>query len=190
MKTLNRKVKIPYYLQELHGEEAMISDLVLTYYAALAVTSLVIFQVWNIPVSILKIIVLCLLTFDLSGGVVANFSHATSIYYAAHAARRRVFAVFHIVQPLVIIWIFPAEWICIGVIASYSIISMIIVGSIRENTKRRVPAAVLALIGLSMVFLLPFQRKVLLFILLLYIIKLVLAFPVDWAEKQRTDNVY
>lgn len=180
METLNRKIKIPLFLQELHGKEATIADLIFTYLTALVATGLILYSACDIHMGVFKFIILGLLAFDLSGGVVANFTQGTTDYYAESPKRRYVFMGLHLIQPIVMAWIFPEDWASIYVAASYTLLATIVASSLKEEGKQRVLAGVLVTMGLSIVFLMSPESKVVHFMLVLFIVKLILAFSVKW----------
>lgn len=185
MKTLNRKIKTPSFLHELHGKEATVIDLVFTYFTASVTTGIILYSACNIHLGVFKFIILALLAFDLSGGVVANFTQGTTNYYAESRKRRYIFIGLHIIQPIVMAWIFQKDMACIYVVASYTILATIVINSWKEEGKQRVLASVFVTMGLSIVFLMSPESKVVQFMLVLFIVKLILAFSVKWQNTAR-----
>ncbi|QNL51924.1 hypothetical protein H8S90_10275 [Olivibacter sp. SDN3] len=180
METLNRKIKTPLFLQELHGKEATVADLIFTYLTALVATGLIIYSACDINMSVFKFMILGLLAFDLSGGVIANFTQGTTDYYAESRKRRYVFIGLHFIQPIVMAWIFPKDLASIYLTASYTILATIVTSSLKEEGKQRVLAGFFATMGLSIVFFMSPESKVVHFMLVLFIVKLILAFSVKW----------
>lgn len=182
MEALNRKVEIPLFLQELHGKEASVVDLFFTYLTAFVITGLILYSAIDVPMSIFKFILLGLLAFDLSGGIVANFTQGTTNYYAESHKRRYVFIGLHIIQPIMLAWIFPKDLASIYVAAAYTILATLITNSLKKEERQRFLASVFVTMGLSLVFLISPESKVVYFMLVLFIVKLILAFSVKWHD--------
>lgn len=182
MKALNRKIKTPLFLHDLHGKEATVADLIFTYLAASMTTGLILYSAFDIYIDkgVFKFIILGLLAFDLSGGVIANFTQGTTNYYAESPKRRSVFIGLHLIQPMVMAWIFPGDSTSIYIAASYTLLATIVTSSLKEEGKQRVLAGALVTMGFSIVFLMSPESKVIHFMLILFIIKLILAFSVKW----------
>ncbi|WP_247233384.1 hypothetical protein [Telluribacter sp. SYSU D00476] len=180
MNALDRSIKVPKVLQELHGVETSAFELLLTYGAALLVTVLVLWEARYYPLSNLRVILLGILSLDLAGGVVSNFTQPTTKYYAGSPAKRSAFIMLHVIQPCLLGWIFPAAWVAIAVVAIYTIAAMVLVNWLRVDAKQRVLAAFLLVAGLCILLLMGTPYAVLLLLLALYEVKLILAFPVRW----------
>lgn len=180
MKTLDKIVKIPAFLHELHGEQASIFDLLITYLTAIVVTIVVLFLARDTPLENYKLIILGILAFDLSGGVIANFTQSTNTYYAKNLKLRYVFILFHVVQPLVLMWLFPMNLIGIAFISVYTLLAIFLVNFIKEHLKQRVSSAFLVVIGLSIIFLFVKMQPTVYLMLVLYVIKLIMGFAVIW----------
>ncbi|WP_421976366.1 hypothetical protein [Roseivirga seohaensis] len=180
MKGIDRKVNMPSYLHELHGTRASVFDLLLTYTVAFITTIVVLFQAWELNLSVFKLIILGILVLDLSGGVVSNFTEGTNEYYAEKPKMRYVFIGLHVLQPILLTWLFPDDVFGIAVISIYTLIAMIIVNSVGGYLKQRVLGAFLMVIGLSVSFLVSAIQPMVHLMLILFVIKLILAFAVRW----------
>lgn len=180
MKAFDKKVAIPAYLYELHGKQASIYDLLINYLTAVIATIIVLYLAWDSSLATYKMVILGILGLDLAGGVVSNFTEGTNTYYIEKPRMRYVFIAFHVVQPLVLIWLFPANLVGIAVISSYTLIAMTIINSIKEHLKQRVYGASLMVIGLALSFLVGEMYPVVHLMLILFVIKLIIAFAIRW----------
>ena len=180
MSLINKKVSVPNFLHELHGKEAKVYDILLVYTAALLSTICLLYLVWDLPLKFYKFIVLGVLIADISGGVVSNFTKGTNDYYSESPKLRKVFISLHVVQPSLLVWIFPQDLSSIIIVSVYSLLTLIIVSSMRNTEKQRVLAVFFVLIGLLLTFVLIIHQPVVHIVLVLFLLKLTLAFAVDW----------
>ncbi|MGK7396458.1 MAG: hypothetical protein ACNS62_17905 [Candidatus Cyclobacteriaceae bacterium M3_2C_046] len=180
MKAFDKKIAIPSYLHELHGKEASIFDLLVNYSTALITTVIILFLAWDLSLAPYKLIILGVLALDLAGGVVSNFTEGTNNYYIEKPKIRYVFIAFHLMQPLVLIWLFPTDWVGIAVISVYTLIAMTVINSIKEHLRQRVYGAFLMVIGLSISFLIDEMQPIVQLMLILFIVKLIVAFAIRW----------
>lgn len=181
MKSLDKKLSIPSFLHELHGRQASIFDLLVNYTTAILTTVFILFLTHqDLSFEVYKWVIIALLSLDLAGGVVSNFTSGTNDYYKEKPKMRFVFIAFHVVQPLVLIWLFPADLVAISVISVYTLIAMTVINSINTHLRQRVYAAFLMVAGLSLSFLLEIAYPAVHLMLVLYIVKLIMAFAVRW----------
>ncbi len=100
MRTENKMVNIPKSLWKLHGKQAYISDLILTYLLAIIV---MLFNMLNVKeLALWEIIVIAVLSVDIGGGVVSNFTKSTIHYYKEAGLSPHLFIWFHALQTLVL----------------------------------------------------------------------------------------
>ena len=180
MKFIERKIAIPKFLHEVYGYRSSVVELVLTYVTVLFVTSILAIMAKDVELQIFQWVIYILLAIDLSGGVVSNFMEGTSRYYAASAKRRHIFISLHIIQPLLMYWIFPNEGWTIAIVTFLTLFTMLIVDSIKSHSKQRFFASIFMISNIAITFLLRIEDHVLLLLLVMFIIKLVLAFAVRW----------
>lgn len=181
---MNKKIKVPSLLHELHGENPTVLDLILTYSIALLVTSLIYLLSFNTDLTALKIIILLILSLDLAGGVVSNFSNSTTEYYKKNKNLRYVFIALHIIQPSILIWIFPQYWMPILTISIFVLLSMLFVNLISSYEKQRTIAPFLFSIALILIVFFSINSVIVNLMLLLYAIKLIMAFAVRWEQNE------
>lgn len=180
MKAFDKKVAIPSYLHELHGKQASVFDILVNYTTAIIATIIVLYLAWDLSLAPYKLIILGVLALDLAGGVVSNFTEGTNHYYIEKPEMRYVFIAFHVVQPLVLIWLFPTDWVGIAVISIYTLIAMTVINSIKEHLRQRVYGAFLMVIGLSISFLVDDMQPIVHLMLILFVVKLIVAFAIRW----------
>lgn len=183
MKALHHEVKIPEFLHELHGQKATVFDLLLTYLGAVLTTALVLYQAQPIGLEAWQYFLLGFLTLDLAGGVVANFTAGTTQHYKENPGKRYLFIALHVLQPLLLYLTFsdPANMLPLLLITVYAVIAMLVINNIREYAKQRIMGAFLLVLGVTIAFLEPFSQPLMLHLVLLYLVKLLLAFAVRWA---------
>ncbi|MDN5216943.1 hypothetical protein QQ020_33035 [Fulvivirgaceae bacterium BMA12] len=177
---LKRKIKIPKFLHEVHGHESSLEELIFNYITVLFVTGILVIMAKDLSLSTFKLAICVLLAIDLSGGVVSNFMEGTNRYYAESSKRRYIFISLHIIQPLLMYWIFPDEGINIMLMTLYTLSTMSIVNGIKKQERQRFLAAVFMMSGIALAFALNITYSVLLLMLVMFTIKLILSFAVRW----------
>jgi hypothetical protein len=180
MKAFDKKITIPTYLHELHGKQASIFDLLVNYTTAIIATVIIFYLAWELSLATYKLIILGVLALDLAGGVVSNFTEGTNNYYLEKPKRRYVFIAFHVVQPLMMIWLFPDDLVGIAVVSIYTLMAMTVINSIQEHLRQRVYGAFLMVIGLSISFLVGEMQPIVHLMLILFVVKLIVAFAIRW----------
>ena len=76
-----QSIKIPKYLQELHGKRSSLISLVLVYTNALLFALFFLYKIQPLDLAVWKNILLLILVADIAGGAVANFTTSTRKYY-------------------------------------------------------------------------------------------------------------
>jgi len=180
MNSTDRKVKIPKALHELHGCEASIFDLWVNYITGISVTILILYLASRLDLSLIKMILLGILALDLAGGVVSNFTSGTSKYYAGNRKLRIIFIAVHFVQPLLLSWIFPESAFSILAISSFSLLAAIVINNLSHYHLQKTLAPSLTVTGIILILMMGIDTLPLLIMMLLFVIKLALAFPVKW----------
>ncbi|MEM9834183.1 MAG: hypothetical protein AAF944_26355 [Bacteroidota bacterium] len=180
MKALSRKITIPNYLHEIHGKQALLVELLITYVTGIIATIVTLYLAWDSSLSVYQFVLLGILALDLAAGVVANLTPGAKAYYSESARRRYLFIAFHVLQPVLLMWIFPAQALSIGWVAGYTLLAMTFVNSLQEPSAQRVYAFFLLVVGILLLFLLGISAAVVQLMLILFVIKLVVAFAVRW----------
>jgi hypothetical protein len=182
MKWQNKKIQVHRYLAGLFGRETTTFDLLAIVIGSLSFATLTLILKWNANISIIKIIMLTVLALDIAGGVVANFTAGTTNYYAESSRKRYFFVLFHLLQPSILIWIFPNELRPILVISISTLISSIVVLNINKHYTQRITAITLLLLSFILSILLNYSDPLLQIVMQLFSIKLILAFSVNWSS--------
>lgn len=185
MELVRQKLKVHKSLQELLGHETTKLDLFLILLGsiALTVTTQIIDSGNDLP--FIKKVTLALITLDIGGGIIANFTEGTNNYYTKNIKKRYLFIATHILQPLILNWIFLNNSFSILTITFFTLISAFIVTSIKQINTQKAVAATLTLIGLILGFSLCFSTTTLHLVLLIYSIKIILAFSVNWTTSNK-----
>ena len=176
------KFKVHRLFHELFGRETTTFDLLAIVIGSLSFAGLTLALKWNGDISNFKLIILTILALDIAGGVVANFTAGTTNYYAESLRKRYLFVLFHLLQPSILIWIFPNELQAILGISIFTLISSIIVLNIKKYYTQRIVAITLLLLSFILSILLNYSDPLLQLFMQLFSIKLILAFSVNWSS--------
>lgn len=104
----NRVVNIPKPLWKLHGKQTYKQDLVMTYLIAVIVM-LVNLRASN-ELVLWKVIVVAILSIDIGGGVVSNFTRGTINYYRESKLSPYLFVWFHLLQAFALACIYQVSF--------------------------------------------------------------------------------
>jgi membrane glycosyltransferase len=188
MKIQNKKIQVHKFLVELFGRETTTFDLLAIVIASLSFAGLTLVLKWNANISIFKLIILTILTLDIAGGVVANFTTGTTNYYAESLRKRYFFVLFHLLQPSILIWIFPNELQAILGISIFTLISSIIVLNTKKHNTQRITAITFLLLSFILSIFLNYSDPLLKLFMQLFSIKLILAFSVNWNSSDKNET--
>ena len=188
----NKKIQVHKFLFELFGRETTTFDLLAIVIGSLSFAGLTPILKWNTDISNFKLIILTILALDIAGGVVANFTTGTNNYYAESLRKRYFFVLFHLLQPSILIWIFPSELLVILGVSLFTLTSSIIVLNVKKQYNQKIVAITLLLLCLILSTLLNYTDTLIQMIIQLFSIKLILAFSVNWTandnDEKRTEN--
>lgn len=182
MKTV---VRIPKFFHELFGTHQQPSELILIILFTVTVTFA---AAWStapywMGLKWYQNLVLWLLFFDISGGVVANLSTGTNNHYNAHPKGRWIFIAVHI-QPLILAAVLQSPIQIAVAIWLYTILSACLINILREKVYHRLLAGALysiAIIGYVLSGIsLPLPISL---IYLLYMMKVIYSFSVDHSRE-------
>ena len=178
---MQRTIHIPKFLHEVHGEKASLIDVIAAHLFAVLATVLTLTRSLDLDWSPLKMVALGLLAYDLSGGVLANFSQGTSLHYAASGKARRNFLSLHVLQPLLMIYVFQGNDLTLAALSVYIVLGAVLVNAQKTAVQQLQLGAFISLIGIILLFipglgLYGVQQLLLAF----FILKLPLAFAVQW----------
>ncbi|WP_372424533.1 hypothetical protein [Salinarimonas chemoclinalis] len=183
--TTSHVIEVPKWLRELHGTRSTRRDLVLVQGCAWGVTALVAALAFAEGLPLWAVALLALLVVDIAGGVVSNVTPGTNAHYNRSRRARVVFLALHVLQPAALVWLFPGWAVPVAGIA---VLTLVTAFGIEAQGRRAAaaPVAVSAAVGLVALIMLapaafgtaPFLGLPL--ILVLYVLKVAVAFPVDW----------
>jgi membrane glycosyltransferase len=188
MKIQNKKIQVHKFLVELFGRETTTFDLLAIVIGSFSVAGLTLALKWNTDISIFKLIILTILTLDIAGGVVANFTTGTTNYYAESLRKRYFFVLFHLLQPSILIWIFPNDLQAILGISIFTLISSIIVLNTKKHNTQRITAITFLLLSFILSIFLNYSDPLLKLFMQLFSIKLILAFSVNWNSSDKNET--
>ena len=180
LKVQKNKIKVHWFFRELFGRETSIVDLSAIIICSVSFAGLTFLFKWNEDFSVIKKIILTILALDIGGGVVANFTSGTNDYYAESLRKRYLFVLFHLIQPSILIWIFPFELLAILGVTLFTLTSSIIVLRLKSPNNQRIVAVTLLLLSLILSTLLNYTDPLAQLIMQFFSIKLILAFSVNW----------
>ncbi len=181
----DKKIKVHKLVNEVFGRETTLFDIFTIFIGSVSLAIVTLLLVWEIDLSFTKKMVLTLLALDIGGGVVANFTDGTNNYYEESSKKRYLFVFFHILQPLLLAWIYPTDLYNILAIPLYTLLSSLFILNIKVANRQRVVGATFLFVGILIVQSLNFANQVLQLMLFMYSIKLMLAFSVDWAKTDK-----
>jgi len=178
MKTL---VPIPKFLHELFGTHQHRTELnliiIFTITSTLA-ASWTTAPYW-LELKWYQILVLWLIFFDISGGIVSNLSTGTNNYYNAHPKSRWFFIAVHI-QPLILATVLESQLSIAIAVWLYTIFSASLINSQREKVYHRLLAGILYVAAIIVYILCDISLPLpITLIYLLYMMKLIYSFAVN-----------
>jgi hypothetical protein len=181
----NKKIQVHKFFTELFGRETTTFDLLAVIICSFSFAGLTLMIKWNSDFSVLNKAILTILSLDIAGGVLANFTTGTNKYYAESLRKRYLFVFFHLLQPSILIWIFPSELLAILGVSLFTLTSSIFVLNIKKQYNQRIIAVTLLLFSFFLSTLLNYSDPLTRMIMQLFSIKLILAFSVNWASTDK-----
>ena len=170
----------PKFLRELFGRKTNLITIAVTMTFSILVTGLL----WRLSLPdqnwpLWQFITFCLLSVDISGGVIANLTQGTNHYYQESAKRRYIFLLIHI-QPLLLALLFNQSLLTCTMVWLGAMIGALFVSELLKDCREQ------ALIGASMagvgcILLVSYSKLPISMtaLLSLYLIKLLFAFSVN-----------
>lgn len=175
----NKRIKVPKYLWELHGEYPDIFTLTGTYLASIISGILAIVFTYNLGLHVWKSILLFVLYADIAGGVISNFSSSTKDYYRTNKSLRLPFILMHLIHPALFILLFPdfADYfIYVGI---FTILACLILVRIKQPEIQLTTALFFLLLGTSFSFCFKIPVNFLFSFAPLFMTKLIIGFSVN-----------
>jgi len=171
-------IKIPKLFRELHGDIAKLSSIIITYSSGILVSIITIIVTLYLHLPLWKYILLFILFIDITGGVVANLSTSTNQYYKDRNILRIIFLLMHIIQPGLMLLIFPENYQYLIFIYLFTLVSSLILFKIKSSELQQNIAALFLVVGITASFLFKLNIFSLYLFGTLYMIKLILGFSV------------
>lgn len=177
-------VRIPSYLHEVFGESQTVGELLaivlfgLGGAAGLFLASPAITHgqsSWRSAVAFL-------LVADILAGCVANFTRSTNDYYATRGKHRLVFIAVH-VHVLLVAWLLGLGFWAALIVWGYTIAGALVVNALKASQFQVLVAGALLVLGIALVVLGMETPTYFLLISLLFMVKVLFAFPVDHYPK-------
>ncbi|WP_058306148.1 hypothetical protein [Gracilibacillus massiliensis] len=182
-------LKIPKFFHEILGEFQTKSSLVVIAVFVLIsgfFTGILGYAEWK-ELSLIKQIVTWFLFLDISGGVIANLTKGTDIFYNRHSSNRWIFIAIH-VQPIILSWSMEISFHYGIIICVYTLISAAILNLTRELSIHILLAGSFTGIGLLIVAYysqaIPFFATTL---FIFYIFKVLFSFSVFHHRGEQND---
>jgi hypothetical protein len=182
------KFKVHRLFHELFGRETTTFDLLAIVISSFSFAGLTLILKRDANISIIKIITLTILALDIAGGAVANFTKGTNNYYNESLSKRYFFVFFHLIQPTILIWIFPNDFLLILGLSLFTLISTIIVLKIKKHDTQIIVAVTLLLLSFVLTTLLNFSDLLTQLFIQLFSLKLILAFSVNWFSSDKDET--
>lgn len=173
-----RKVRIPKFLHELHGAEARLSTILLSYGAGLAVAAIALFQLRGTDIGSLQKVLVALVLLDVAAGVIANFSSSTNQHYQQAQSPRKGFLLLHALHAGVLAWVFPHYWTYFLFAYLYTLAASLIVNQAQDTEWQQNLAAFFVVCGVGASIFFELNPALLYGFMPLYAVKLILGFSV------------
>jgi hypothetical protein len=182
MNALFKYRRVAPVFRELHGDKTRLFDILAVYLTGIVTAILLLYapgvftseSTWSSWKTILTVF----LAVDIGGGVVANLSSSTNRYYQDHQGMRLPFLGIHLLHPLLLFAVFPADWPLWAYMATTAVPGALIVNAVKHGETQQHLAASIVVMASAGVFLVPTEVAVLRLFPFLFLIKLVLGFAV------------
>lgn len=177
-----KRLSIPPFLQDIHGEKSSLPDLVLTYSGALVSLAaiLIIYGQSGLQLPWWKLLLLGLVSADIGAGAIANFTIGTNQYYSGVQKRksRITFILTHLLHPAIFFYVLEAFSVISGLLVLYVIGATLLINALAGSQKQAVVAAFFMVSGVSLLLIGQMSSPFLLWFFPLYMVKLFLAFGI------------
>src|SRR5690554_1082835 len=103
---MKNNIIIPKFLHDVLGEKSNWLDIILIQVIAIFTVIVVWVLSFDFMFKKWEIFILLLLAYDIGGGVIANFSSSTNLFYEKNNKKRIIFICVHILQPVLLAIVF------------------------------------------------------------------------------------
>jgi hypothetical protein len=173
-----KQINIPKYFQELHGEKTSLVSLILVYFTSLTISLIITYYAIPADFALWKTILFFITMLDIAGGVIANFTNSTNLYYQEKSNLRIPFICLHIIHPTILYLLFPSDGTLFIFMGVYTIACCFILHFIHSRELQRLIAVFLLTMGVTLVFIIPSDITILKLLPILFFLKLILGFSV------------
>ena len=176
-----KKLKVPKFLHELHGEQTNIAELLLIYgFAVIGPVILYFTTRTGLPeLAWWRTLLLFVIAADLSGGIIANLTYGTTAFYEKRQWRKAVFILAHAAHPAVLFLLTREQlpfWVYTGGITLFfSFLTAFAFRQPRQQFFGFIAVCISVAFGFILFGTTPFYRTV----SILYMLKLIYSFSVD-----------
>lgn len=172
-----KKIKIPKYLKYIHGDESDLLSILSIYFIGIT-SSFIFINLTNFNIPLNANIALFLIMFDVSAGVIANFTYSTNNYYKKNKKISFIFLSLHILHPILLTLIFPSEFLFFFSVGFYTLISSLLILNINDVNKQYLSASILLTIGILLSYFLLNKDTPIYLVGIFFMVKLILGFSV------------
>ncbi|MFN7843995.1 MAG: hypothetical protein ACK5N9_19930 [Pirellula sp.] len=168
-------------MKGLYGASPDVAGLVLIHIAGLATgVAAMLMLPTDEELGFASRVIVFALAVDVGGGVVANGTRSTNDWYATQPLKLSyLFLVVHIIQPVLLSLVVGVSWSTSAFLYLYQLVAGGLVLGIRRPDLQKPMAAVLLTLGVLLYFVFFLPSPALSWFGVLYLIKLVMMFPVD-----------
>jgi len=178
---MKNTVQIPKFLHEFHGARSNWEDITSIHVLAFFTTVICLVLANDSALQLWQKCLLGVLAYDLAGGVMANFSYATNLYYDASQKRRLVFLSLHFLQPIALMLVFPDYYAGVLIFSGLIIASSFMVNAVKNPQRQLIMGVLFSVMGCILVLSTGlYLTPVLQLLLVVFFIKLPFAFSIRW----------
>ncbi len=183
-------IKIPKFFHEIFGEFQTKSSLIVIAFFVIVsgfLIGILGYGEWK-ELSLVKQVVIWFLFLDISGGVIANLTRGTDIFYDKSPRNRWIFIAIHI-QPIILSWSIEISLHYGIIICVYTLISAAFLNLIRDYSIHTLLAG--SLTGLGLLIAAYFSQAIPFFastLFIFYIFKVLFSFSVLYHKEEQYEH--
>ena len=179
-------IRVPAILHDVFGERQSWGEIAAVLGVGLAVagTLFLAFPAWTSELAWWRSLLAFLLCFDVAAGSVANFTRGTNDYYAQRPRHRWIFIAVHVHLPA-LAWLLSVDLLPAVAAWAYTIAGAALVNALHGHPRQTFVAAVLWVLGLTLVIGFGGFTPPFLIIAVLFLTKVLYGFAVDHYRNDR-----
>lgn len=175
---MHKHVHISRFFYGIHGKNPTVGGLLTTYVAGVVSAVIGVVGAYSMGFEVWRIILIGLLFFDVGGGVIANFTHSTRMYYQKPARRRVVFLCLHLIQPVLLAVALGGFWELGVFVAVYAVTASLIINAVHDSRIQRNIAGVLVFMGFLLLGCFNMPSMIIYLFGVLFMVKLLIGFSI------------